>query len=154
MYILKGDEEKKIKSGKKITSIKKMIDDFVSNPSKLEDMGATELFLLDGSKDKDNELFVFGDYGNGWEVVHQNIPSGRTTEYSDNMLNRVYYSLTSASSLPNFNIKADPELKKNIIKARNGQYLSDNEDAGYEFDGDDAVIGIELTSDSENKRKL
>lgn len=154
LYILKGDKEKKIKSSKKITAMKKMIDDFVANPQKLDDMGATELFLLDGDKEKNNELFIFGDYGNGWEVVHDNIPSGRTTEYSDNLLNRVFYSLVSTASLPNFNSKADPELRDNIIKTKKGQYLDDTADAGYEFEGDDAIIGVELTSDLESQRKL
>ncbi len=154
LYILRDGKEKKLKSSKKITAMKKMINDFVANPSKLEDIGATELFLLDGSKEKDNELFIFGDYGDGWEVVHDKMPSGRTTEYSDNLLNRVFYSLVSTASLPNFNIVADPELKSNIIKTRGGQYLSDVDDAAYEFVGDDAVIGIELTSDQERQRQL
>jgi hypothetical protein len=150
LYILTSNkEEKKLKSSKKITPIKKMVDDFVSNPSKLDDIGATEMFVLDGNKSTNNELFIFSNDGEKWEVIHDKMPSQYSSEYADNLLNRVWYSLTN--SLPeNFSYSAEPSLKDALLKTKKGIYLIDGEEAGILFDDNgDARIRMTLNKDNQ-----
>lgn len=154
LYILTDDrEEKKIKSFKKAAAVKKAVNDLVTNPSKLEDMGATEMFVLDGEKESDNELYVFALEEDGWNTIYDNLPSDKGFEYRDNPLNRIYYSLTG--NLPeNFTYHAEDGLRKGIIRTKKGNYVQDGEEAGILFDDNgNAHIRITLNTELSDKKE-
>jgi len=61
------NEDKLIKSGNK-TSATNLVEGFISDNSRLDDLDATQLYVIDKSKENNNELFIYTKDEKGWNV--------------------------------------------------------------------------------------
>ena len=122
-----------------VNSLKKFISNMISNPSKLNSLGATGLFVDDSSER--NVFSAFKDDDGSWKVEEDNLDDlwqnvYLDPEYRDTQLNRLIYSITSTSpanlkhyngSLANGLYKVNPSLK--ITNDIWGYHFNDNGDA-------------------------
>ena len=144
-YTTEGGDDKVFKKLKDLSKLRDLTKDLLSNTDKLDSLNAVALYV--NEKDTEEEIFVsLKDEDTGeWDVVldefEQGIYNDIDDDYKNIPLNQVFYSLTGLFP-DNFRAKA-PELYDNVIKTGKGTYL-DLSECGVDWDGDDAIININI----------
>lgn len=144
-YTTEGGDDKVFKKLKDLSKLRDLTKDLLSNTDKLDSLNAIALYV--NEKDTEEEIFVtLKDEDTGeWDVVLDEFERGIYNDLDDDYknipLNQVFYSLTGLFP-DNFRVKA-PELYDSVIKTGKGTYL-DLSECGVDWDGDDAIININI----------
>lgn len=146
IYYLDADNNRKdLKSSKRVKFIRDEVRGLVSDPEKLNSMGATGLFVDD---ERGRDIFSAVQEEDGsWTIDEDNFDEYSQTylmpdDYKDIMFNRVLYTLTSPLP-PNLKYN-NPSLYDNIYKIKPGLKIT-SDLWSYDFlDNGDVVFRITL----------
>lgn len=149
-YTDESNNDIAVKTLKKVKKMKDFTEKFMSDKKHLEDIKATQVFVLDND---DNEIYVIvKNEDDSWEELLENFEFGVEDEIKNVLINKVFYSLTHLFP-DNFKLRA-PELYSSVISNKSGFYTDPYEDmCGWLFDKGDAKIRMTLSGNLREEKR-